>query len=294
MALDAQCKAFLDMLAASGGKPLEHLPLEEARLVPRALIELGGPVQSVARVENRAIPGPAQPIPLRVYWPTLAPSVPALMFFHGGGFVICNLESHDRQCRALANESGCVVISVDYRLAPEHKFPAAPEDAYAATRYVAEHAAEFSVDPARIAVGGYSAGGNLAAVVSLMARDRGGPALRFQLLIYPAVDWEDQSPSMREFGTNHFLTLESHGLVRPPVRNQPGGAAPPVRLALERAGSEQSSASHGHHRRVRPAARSGRGLRPEAAGGRCARPVESVRRHDSPVLQPGRHHRRGA
>jgi acetyl esterase len=131
------------------------------------------------------------------------------MYFHGGGFVICNLDSHDRECRNLAKASGCVVISVDYRLAPEHPFPAAPEDAYAATRYVAEHGAEFNVDASRIAVAGDSAGGNLATVVALMARERGGPALRFQLLIYPGTDWtDDSSPSRQEYRNDHFLTAD--------------------------------------------------------------------------------------
>jgi acetyl esterase len=129
------------------------------------------------------------------------------VFFHGGGFVLCDLDSHDRQCRGLANESGCVVVSVGYRLAPEHKFPAAPEDAYAATRYVAEHASEFGIDPGRIAVGGDSAGGNLATVVALMSRDRGGPSLKFQLLIYPVTDFYDVSPSMHEY-SGYFLTRE--------------------------------------------------------------------------------------
>ena len=208
MALHSQCKTFLDMLASGGGPPLEQLPLDEARKVPRLLIELGGPEEQVTQVDNRAIPGPVQPIPIRIYRPVLAQGLPALVFFHGGGFVICDLESHDRQCRSLANASGCVVIAVDYRLAPEHTFPAAAEDAYAATRYVAEHAAEFGIDANRLAVGGDSAGGNLAAVVSLMARDRKGPSLKFQLMIYPVVDLEDDSPSMREYGHDHFLTRE--------------------------------------------------------------------------------------
>ena len=206
MSLHPQCRGFLDLLAASGGKPLEQLPLDEARTVPLALVELGGPAEPVAHVEDRTIPGPAQPIPVRVYRPRADGPLPVLVFFHGGGFVICNVDTHDRQCRALANASGCAVISVDYRLAPEHPFPAAPDDAYAATRYVAEHPGEFGIDPERIAVGGDSAGGNLAAVVALMSRERGGPSLKFQLLIYPAVDWEDQSPSMLEYSRDHFLT----------------------------------------------------------------------------------------
>jgi acetyl esterase len=208
MALHPQCKAFLDMLAAAGGPPLEQLPLDEARKVPYQMIDAGGPEEPVAHVDTRVIPGSVE-IPVRVYRPTLDQDLPALVYFHGGGFVICNLDTHDRLCRNLANASGSVVVSVDYRLAPEHKFPAATEDAYAATRYVAEHAAEFGVDPNRIAVGGDSAGGNLATVVALMARDQGGPSLKFQLLIYPVTDFDDDSPSMREYSHDHFLTRES-------------------------------------------------------------------------------------
>jgi acetyl esterase len=207
MALHPQCKAFLDMLASAGGPGLNELPLDEARKVPYQLIELGGPEEPVAEVDTRILPGPVQ-IPVRVYRPSAARDLPALMYFHGGGFVICNLDSHDRECRSLANASGCVVVSVDYRLAPEHKFPAAADDAYNATRYVAEHPAEFGIDPNRMAVGGDSAGGNLAAVVALMARDRGGPSLKFQLLIYPVTDWDDDSPSMREYDRDHFLSRE--------------------------------------------------------------------------------------
>jgi acetyl esterase len=208
MALHPQCKAFLDMLAAAGGPGLNELPLDEARKVPYQMIELGGAEEPVAKVETRLVPGPVQ-IPVRVYRPSLAQDLPALLFFHGGGFVICNLDTHDRACRMLANASGCVVVSVDYRLAPEHKFPAAAEDAYAATRYVGEHAAEFGIDPNRIAVGGDSAGGNLATVVALMARDRGGPSLKFQLLIYPVTDFTvHATESEREYGHGHFLDIE--------------------------------------------------------------------------------------
>ena len=208
MALHPQCKAFLDLLASLGGPPLHELPVAEARKI--SLTDFGGPQEPMARVEDRAVPGPAQPIPVRVYRPVVGDDLPVLMYFHGGGFVICNLDSHDRECRNLAKASGCVVVSVDYRLAPEHPFPAAADDAYAATRYVAEHAGEFGVDARRIAVGGDSAGGNLATVVALMARERGGPALRFQLLIYPTTDWtDDTSPSIREYGNDHFLTVDA-------------------------------------------------------------------------------------
>jgi acetyl esterase len=233
MSLHPQCKAFLDMLAAAGGPGLHELPLDEARKVPYQMIEAGGPEEAIAAVDTRIIPGPVQ-IPVRVYRPTLAEHMPALVYFHGGGLVICNLDTHDRACRMLANASGCVVISVDYRLAPEHKFPTAAEDAYAATRYVAEHPGEFGIDPGRIAVGGDSAGGNLATVVALMARDRGGPSLKFQLLIYPMTDYEDDSPSMRQYDQNHFLTREvmtwfADSYVAPADRRAP--YASPLRAA---------------------------------------------------------------
>ena len=208
MALHPQCKAFLDMLAAAGGPGLNELPLDEARKVPYQMIELGGPEEPVAQVETRVLPGPVS-IPVRVYRPSAAQDLPALVYLHGGGFVICSLDTHDRTCRMLANASGCVVVSVDYRLAPEHKFPAAAEDAYSATRYVAGHASEFGIDSTRIAVGGDSAGGTLATVVAMMARDRGGPALKFQLLIYPATDFtEHATQSERDYSHGYFLDEE--------------------------------------------------------------------------------------
>ena len=208
MALHPQCKVFLDMLAAAGGPGLNEVPLDEARKVPYQMIDLGGPEEPVAQVDTRLVPGPVQ-IPVRVYRPTLDQNLPALVFFHGGGFVICNLDTHDRLCRNLANASGCVVVSVDYRLAPEHKFPAAAEDAYSATRYVAEHAAEFGIDPSRIAVGGDSAGGNLAAVVAQASRGGGGPRIAHQALVYPAVDLTLASPSIQEHAHAPVLTLAS-------------------------------------------------------------------------------------
>jgi len=206
MALHPQCKAFLDQLAAGGGRPLHELSPAEAR--ERAMPpELAGPEQPVHQVENRKVPGDGGLIPVRVYRPSPASPLPALMYFHGGGFVLGGLDMVDRTCRALANASGCVVISVDYRLAPEHPFPAAADDAFAATQFVAEHASDFGVDPSLLAVGGDSAGGNLATVVALRARDAGGPPLAFQLLVYPLVDFTDHdSGSMREFAEGHFLT----------------------------------------------------------------------------------------
>lgn len=205
MPLHPQCKSFLDSIAASGGRPLYELSPAEARanaLPP----ELAGPEQPVHAVENRRIPGDGGLIPVRIYRPSPASPLPALVFFHGGGFVLGGLDSTDRTCRALANGGGCVVVSVDYRLAPEHPFPAAADDAFAATAWVADHAADLGIDPTLIAVGGDSAGGNLATVVALRARDAGGPPLAFQLLVYPQVDFTDrESASMREYGEGHFL-----------------------------------------------------------------------------------------
>jgi acetyl esterase len=208
MALHPQCKAFLDQIAAGGGRPLHEMSAAEARANAMPP-ELAGPEQPVHKVENRRVPGDGGLIPVRVYYPFETAQLPGLVYFHGGGFVLGGLDGSDRTCRALANGSGCVVISVDYRLAPEHTFPAAADDAFAVTQYVAEHAAEFGVDPALLAVGGDSAGGNLATVVALRARDAGGPPIAFQLLVYPWVDFSDDSPSMREFAADHFLTAEA-------------------------------------------------------------------------------------
>jgi acetyl esterase len=226
MALHQQCKAFLEQVAAGGGRPLHELSPGEARANAMPA-ELGGPEQPVHRVENRRLPGDGGLIPVRVYTPREASQLPAIVFFHGGGFVLGGLDSSDRTCRALANGSGCVVISVDYRLAPEHVFPAAADDAFAVTQFVAEHAADFGIDPTLLAVGGDSAGGTLATVTALRARDAGGPAIAFQLLVYPWVDFVDDSPSVREYGADHFLTADAmawfadHYLPPPVDRRQP-------------------------------------------------------------------------
>ncbi len=135
--------------------------------------------------EDRMIPGPAGDIPIRTYTPEGKGPFGALVYYHGGGWVLGNIAMTDLPCRMLARESGCVVVSVDYRLAPEHKFPAPAEDCYAAVKWLADNASALNCDAARIAAGGTSAGGNLAAAVALMARDRGGPKIAFQLLIYP-------------------------------------------------------------------------------------------------------------
>jgi len=168
-------------------------------------------VEEVGSVEDRTIPGPAGDLPVRVFRPREAPpgALPGVVYFHGGGWVLCDLDSHDGACRRVANAIGAVVVSVDYRLAPEHKFPAAADDAFAAATWVAEQAGDLGIDPDRLAVAGDSAGGNLSAAVALMARDRGGPALAYQLLIYPVIDstaTANDHPSKTDNATGYFLT----------------------------------------------------------------------------------------
>jgi len=206
MPLDPQAKAVLDQFASMGGQQLHEMSVAQARELILGMVALAGEPESIARIENRTVPGPAGEIPVRIYTPVGTAPFPVLVYFHGGGWVIGNLDTHDGICRSLANRVGCLVVSVDYRLAPEHPFPAAPEDCYAATRWLAEHAGSLGGDKGRIAVGGDSAGGNLAAVVALMARDRGGPKLAFQLLVYPATDTDFETRSYRENSEGYFLT----------------------------------------------------------------------------------------
>ena len=206
MQLDPQMKALLDQLAGAESKPFHAGTPQEARAGINALIGLvAGAPEKVARIEDRRLPGPGGQIPVRIYTPAGAAPMGALVYFHGGGWVIGDIETHDVLCRSLANGAGCVTISVDYRLAPESKFPAAAEDSYAATKWVADNATGLGIDAKRIAVGGDSAGGNLAAVVAQMARDRGGPQIKFQLLIYPATDWAHESASQREFTEDGYI-----------------------------------------------------------------------------------------
>src|SRR5438552_11764110 len=172
------------------------------------MVDLAGEAEPVTRIDNPTVPGPAGEIPVRIYAPVGTAPFPVLVYFHGGGWVIGNLDTHDGICRSLANRVGCLVVSVDYRLAPEHPFPAAPEDCYAATRWLAEHAGSLGGDKGRIAVGGDSAGGNLAAVRAPTARARGGPKLAFQLLVYPATDTDFETRSYRENSDGYFLIRE--------------------------------------------------------------------------------------
>lgn len=204
MALDPQAQAVLDMLAGLNMAPLDTLTAEQARAQSKAFaVPPSG--EQVANVEDRTVLGPGGPIPVRVYTPAGAQPHPALVYYHGGGWVLGDLEGTDNLCRALTNAAGAVVVSVDYRLAPEHRFPAAVDDAFAAVKHVYEQAASYGVDPARIAVGGDSAGGNLAAVVAVLARDSGLP-VRFQLLAYPVTNHSFDSGSYDQNGDGYLLT----------------------------------------------------------------------------------------
>lgn len=182
---DSQVKAVIDRMAAAG--VLHPSTVEQVRKAYLFYATLSGKPEQVFRVEDRKIPGPAGEIPIRVYTPNPSSRLPILVFFHGGGFVAGNLDSEETPLRSVTNRCGCIVVSVAYRLAPENPYPAGPDDAFAATKWVAEHAMEFGGDARRIAVGGDGAGGNLAAVVALMARDRSGPRLIYQVLVYPDV-----------------------------------------------------------------------------------------------------------
>src|SRR5713101_7988642 len=202
MALDPQMKTLLDQIAAANLQPFHKLTPQEARAARRAP---QGEPEPVAHVEDRTIPGPGGEIPVRIYVPKGNGPFGVLVYFHGGGWVVGNIEMTDQPCRMLTNAGRCVTISVDYRLAPEHKFPAGPEDCYAATKWAADNAAALNCDATRIAVGGTSAGATLAAAVALMARDRGGPRVAYQLLIYPAIDSADETPSHREFTKDGYI-----------------------------------------------------------------------------------------
>jgi acetyl esterase len=202
MPLHPQVVTMLQQLAALNLPPVHEQSPEEARKRPRLPVT----PEPVFQIENRHIPGPGGPLGIRIYRPEDRSPLPVLVYFHGGGWVFNSLDSHDHTCRALANASSCVVVSVDYRLAPEHKFPAAVEDAYAAVLWVGREAASFGGDPERLAVGGDSAGGNLAAVAAIRCRDESGPHLCCQLLIYPVTDYGFDTPSYNRYANGYMLT----------------------------------------------------------------------------------------
>jgi acetyl esterase len=221
MPLHPQAKRVIDATTLLNLPPVERQNPGEARAGILARTAGLGPVEEVAAVVDHSVPVREGTITVRTYTPFGAGPFPALVFFHGGGWVIGDLATHDGICRALANHAGGVVASVDYRRAPEHRFPVAAEDALAATRWVAAEGRRLGIDPSRLAVGGDSAGGNLAAVVALMARDRGGPPLVHQLLVYPVTEHRFDTPSYRENADGYNLTRDAmrwfwgHYLERP-------------------------------------------------------------------------------
>src|SRR5438309_1285639 len=213
MALDPQAANVIDLIIKSG-RPAYHTlsPKEARRLFLETRPASTPPAPQIGAVRDVSAEGPLGAIPLRVYRPAGVPDstrLPVHVFFHGGGWVIGDIETHDVVCRQLTAEAGVSVISVDYRLAPEHKFPAAVNDAWAATRWIVAHAAELGVDADRLAVGGDSAGGNLAAVVALLAREAGGPRIALQILLYPVTDLVSESQSYADLADGYMLTRDS-------------------------------------------------------------------------------------
>jgi acetyl esterase/lipase len=207
MPLDHDAQTLLEMVRAANRPAFETVGAAEARLLYMAGRKVLAPEPlPVAETRDLTMPGPGGPISLRLYRSSSWGVLPVLVFFHGGGWVVGDIATHDTVCRHLANRAECAVVSVDYRLAPEHKFPAAVDDAFAATKWVAENAAALCVDPGRLAVGGDSAGGNLAAVVCLLARDAGAPRIAHQLLIYPATDASMRHESVSRFAEGYVLT----------------------------------------------------------------------------------------
>jgi acetyl esterase len=207
--LDPQARAYLDQAARAAPRPAA---VAEARSAYRASrLALAAPAQDVAETRELAIPGPAGAIAARYHRAWGAESgapLPCVVYFHGGGWVCGDIDTHDAVCRGIANHARCAVVSVDYRLAPEHRFPAAPEDAGAALHWISANAASLAVDPARLAVGGDSAGGNLAAVAAIVARDAGGPPLAMQILVYPVTDLALESASYARLAEGYGLTRE--------------------------------------------------------------------------------------
>jgi acetyl esterase len=219
--LDPEIQPIVDLMEAAPGPPAHLVPIAQARAAhDRETAELSGPGEEVAEVRDLEAPGPGGPIPVRLFRPLPArgdgagsagedAALPLVAYLHGGGWAVGTLDAFDPLCRALANASGALIASIGYRLAPEHPFPAAPDDARAAVRWLAANAAQLGADSARVAIAGDSAGGNLAAVTARRLRDDGGSPLRFQALVYPVCDSALNTPSYRENGSGFGLGRDS-------------------------------------------------------------------------------------
>ncbi|MEG0383201.1 MAG: alpha/beta hydrolase [Solibacillus sp.] len=205
--LDTQAKNFLEML--EGKKPTSAMTPEENRANGAALQKLAGPVEPVAKVEEHSVAVKDGEIKVRIYTPEGEGNFPIFIYLHGGGWVLGDLDTVDAPCRSIANQAECIVVSVDYRRAPEYKFPVPLEDCYEAALWVANHASEWKGDATRISIGGDSAGGNLATCVALKARDEQGPTFVSQILIYPVTDVSFSTNSYKENGEGYFLTQDS-------------------------------------------------------------------------------------
>ncbi len=216
--LHPQAQALVDAMARMNLVPPDKLSVEQAReQFRRSRLPFVAPAQEVGAANDGTIPGPGGGLRIRTYRPLGSRAdelLPGLVYFHGGGWVFGDLDSHDPLCRELCNLARCAVISVDYRLAPENRFPAALDDAIFAIRHVEQHAAEFAIDGTRLATGGDSAGGNLAAVAALTLRDQGGPRLKLQVLIYPVTDFSMDAPSYTSIANGFTLTKERMGYFR--------------------------------------------------------------------------------
>ena len=235
--LHPQIQRVLQVMAEANLKPIEAMTPVEARAQMEATAQSRkAEALPVGRVEERSIPGPASDIRLRLYWPSAAAPLPAIVYYHGGGHVIGSLDTHDLVARNLSAGVGALVASVDYRMGPEHKFPAAVEDSFSALQWVHANAQEIGADPGRIGVHGDSAGANLAAVVALLARAAGGPRLRLQSLVYPVADLDLAGGSYEKYAQGYgLLTREAMGWFRNHYLRSPRDAedwrASPIKAA---------------------------------------------------------------
>jgi len=229
-----EARAAIARILASGEPPMETLAPAEARRLADARVAANGvPAPEMAEVRNFNVPGPAGNIPVRLYRPTARTNAPFVIFFHGGGFMLAGLHTHDSLCRFIAERAGAALLAVDYRLAPENKFPAAPEDCLAATRWALANPAALGVEPGRFALIGESSGGNLTAVVAQALAKDGGPQPKLQVMIYPGLDMSTDHPSYKRLGEGFFFTEKKaryfidHYLARPEDADDP--RASPVR-----------------------------------------------------------------
>ena len=205
--LAPEMRSLLEDMAAQGAPAMETLSPPEAREAARGLADLAGEPDAVSRIDNRKIPTRSGEIPVRIYFPGGDGPFPGVVYLHGGGWIIGDLDTHDSICRAISKRAGAVVVSMDYRRAPEHPFPAALEDSVDGAGWVADNSAALGIDPQRLVIAGYSAGANMATVVAAKARDAKRPAVALQVLVYPVTDLSAfDTDSFREFAEDHFLT----------------------------------------------------------------------------------------